>query len=72
MLVATCGRIAGGEIHEYTRMLENARHQAVDRLVRNASMSEPDGIPECASSVAADISLRKADGNRRQKIRAHQ
>jgi uncharacterized protein YbjQ (UPF0145 family) len=28
--------IIGGEIHEYTEMLEDARKDAIDRLVRNA------------------------------------
>jgi len=30
--------IIGGEIHEYTHLLEDTRRQAVDRLVRNATM----------------------------------
>lgn len=29
--------IVGGEIHEYTQLLEEARRQAVDRLVANAT-----------------------------------
>ncbi len=29
--------IIGGEIHEYTQLLEEARRQAVDRLVTNAT-----------------------------------
>jgi uncharacterized protein YbjQ (UPF0145 family) len=29
--------IVGGEIHEYTQLLEEARRQAVDRLVTNAT-----------------------------------
>jgi uncharacterized protein YbjQ (UPF0145 family) len=29
--------IVGGEIHEYTQMLEEARRHAVDRLVQNAA-----------------------------------
>ena len=29
--------IIGGEIHEYTQLLEETRRQAVDRLVRNAT-----------------------------------
>ena len=29
--------IVGGEIHEYTQLLEDARRSAVDRLVRNAT-----------------------------------
>jgi uncharacterized protein YbjQ (UPF0145 family) len=29
--------IGGGEIHEYTSMLEDSRRQAVDRMVENAT-----------------------------------
>ncbi len=29
--------IVGGEIHEYTRLLEEARRHAIDRLVTNAT-----------------------------------
>lgn len=35
-LVAGLRSILGGEIHEYTEMLEDARKDAIDRLVRNA------------------------------------
>jgi uncharacterized protein YbjQ (UPF0145 family) len=30
--------IIGGEIHEYTQLLEDTRRQAIDRLVKNASL----------------------------------
>jgi uncharacterized protein YbjQ (UPF0145 family) len=30
--------LAGGEIHEYTSLLEDTRRQALDRLVRNATL----------------------------------
>ena len=30
--------IGGGEIHEYTSLLEDTRRQALDRLVRNATV----------------------------------
>jgi len=30
--------LGGGEIHEYTEMLEDTRRQALDRLVQNASL----------------------------------
>jgi uncharacterized protein YbjQ (UPF0145 family) len=36
-IMASLRSIAGGEIHEYTQLLEEARRQAVDRLVRNAT-----------------------------------
>ncbi len=36
-LAATLRSIGGGEIHEYTRMLEDSRRQAVDRMIENAT-----------------------------------
>jgi uncharacterized protein YbjQ (UPF0145 family) len=36
-IVASLRSIVGGEIHEYTQLLEEARRQAVDRMVRNAT-----------------------------------
>ena len=36
-IVAGLRSIVGGEIHEYTQLLEETRRQAVDRLVRNAT-----------------------------------
>jgi uncharacterized protein YbjQ (UPF0145 family) len=36
-LVASLRSIIGGEIHEYTDLLEQARRQAIDRLVVNAA-----------------------------------
>lgn len=30
--------LAGGEIHEYTELLEDTRRQALDRLVQNAAL----------------------------------
>lgn len=35
-ILAGLRSLVGGEIHEYTQMLEQARRQAVDRLVVNA------------------------------------
>jgi uncharacterized protein YbjQ (UPF0145 family) len=37
-LVAGLRSLGGGEIHEYTELLEDTRRQALDRLVRNASL----------------------------------
>ncbi len=37
-LVASLRSIFGGEIYEYTQMLEQARRQAMDRMVQNARM----------------------------------
>jgi uncharacterized protein YbjQ (UPF0145 family) len=36
-LMAGLRSIIGGEIHEYTQMLEEARRHALDRLVNNAT-----------------------------------
>jgi len=35
--IAGLRSIVGGEIHEYTQLLEEARRHAVDRLVQNAT-----------------------------------
>jgi uncharacterized protein YbjQ (UPF0145 family) len=37
-LMAGLRSIGGGEIHEYTSLLEDARRQAIDRMVQNATM----------------------------------
>ena len=37
-LIAGLRSLAGGEIHEYTSLLEDTRRQALDRLVQNASL----------------------------------
>jgi uncharacterized protein YbjQ (UPF0145 family) len=36
-IAASFRSIVGGEIHEYTRLVEDARRQAIDRLVENAT-----------------------------------
>ncbi|HKF62454.1 MAG TPA: YbjQ family protein [Dongiaceae bacterium] len=36
-IVAGLRSIVGGEIHEYTALLEEARRHAVDRMVQNAT-----------------------------------
>ena len=36
-IVASLRTIVGGEIHEYTQLLEETRRQALDRMVRNAA-----------------------------------
>ncbi len=35
-IMAILRNLAGGEIHEYTKMLSEAREQAIDRLVEDA------------------------------------
>ena len=37
-IMAGLRSIAGGEIHEYTQLLEDTRRQALDRLVKNATL----------------------------------
>ncbi len=37
-LVASLRSIVGGEIHEYTSLLEDTRRQAIDRMVQNAAL----------------------------------
>jgi uncharacterized protein YbjQ (UPF0145 family) len=37
-LIAGLRSIGGGEIHEYTQLLEDTRRQALDRLVQNAAL----------------------------------
>jgi uncharacterized protein YbjQ (UPF0145 family) len=37
-LMASLRSLGGGEIHEYTELLEDTRRQALDRLVQNASL----------------------------------
>jgi uncharacterized protein YbjQ (UPF0145 family) len=36
--VAGLRSLVGGEIHEYTQLLEDTRRQAIDRLVQNATL----------------------------------
>ena len=36
-IVAGLRSIVGGEIHEYTQLLEEARHHAIDRMTANAT-----------------------------------
>jgi uncharacterized protein YbjQ (UPF0145 family) len=37
-IMAGLRSLGGGEIHEYTELLEDARRQAIDRLVQNATL----------------------------------
>ncbi len=36
--------IAGGEVHEYTKMLAEAREQAIDRMVEDAEALDADAV----------------------------
>jgi uncharacterized protein YbjQ (UPF0145 family) len=37
-VTASLRSLVGGEIHEYTELLEDTRRQAIDRLVKNATL----------------------------------
>jgi uncharacterized protein YbjQ (UPF0145 family) len=37
-LMASLRSLGGGEIHEYTSLLEDTRRQALDRMVKNATL----------------------------------
>ena len=43
-IMAGLRSIVGGEIHEYTQLLEEARRHAVDRLVKNATVMGANGV----------------------------
>ena len=43
-LLAAFRSLGGGEIHEFTRLLEDARRQAVDRMVENATAMGANGV----------------------------
>ena len=43
-IVAGLRSIVGGEIHEYTQLLEEARRHAVDRMVENATLMGANAI----------------------------
>src|SRR4051794_1773622 len=37
-VTASLRSLVGGEIHEYTQLLEDTRRQAIDRMVQNATL----------------------------------
>jgi uncharacterized protein YbjQ (UPF0145 family) len=43
-VMASLRSLGGGEIHEYTSMLEDTRRQALDRLVQNATLAGANAI----------------------------
>jgi uncharacterized protein YbjQ (UPF0145 family) len=52
--VASLRSIVGGEIHEYTQLLEETRRQAVDRMVRNATVMWANAVV-MTPAVASDM-----------------
>jgi uncharacterized protein YbjQ (UPF0145 family) len=43
-IVAGLRSLVGGEIHEYTQLLEDTRRQAIDRMVHNATLMGANAI----------------------------
>lgn len=43
-IVAAFRTLLGGEIHEYTAMVEDARRQAIDRMTQNAQLMGANAI----------------------------
>jgi uncharacterized protein YbjQ (UPF0145 family) len=43
-IVAFFRNLAGGEVKTYTRLVEDSRRQAVDRMIENAKVLGADGI----------------------------
>jgi uncharacterized protein YbjQ (UPF0145 family) len=43
-LAAGLRSLVGGEIHEYTSMLEDSRRQALDRMIQNATLMGANAI----------------------------
>ena len=43
-IMAGLRSIVGGEISEYTQLLEEARRHAVDRMIRNATLMQAKGV----------------------------
>ena len=41
---ASLRSIVGGEIHEYTELLENTRRQAMDRMIANAGVMQANAV----------------------------
>ncbi len=43
-IMAALRSLVGGEIKEYTELLEEARRHAIDRMVKNATVMQANGI----------------------------
>ena len=60
-LMASIRSLGGGEIHEYTSLLEDTRRQALDRLVQNATMTGRERDPLDALRQLGDRQLDERD-----------
>ena len=43
-IMAGLRSLGGGEIHEYTELLEDTRRQALDRMVQNATLMQANAV----------------------------
>ncbi|KPJ81456.1 MAG: hypothetical protein AMS19_08145 [Gemmatimonas sp. SG8_23] len=43
-IIANLRNIAGGEVFEYTKMLAQAREQAIDRMIEEAQLLDADAV----------------------------
>ena len=58
-IMAGLRSIGGGEIHEYTSLLEDTRRQAIDRMVKNATLMGANAVISMrfdSSGIAATMS----------------
>ena len=64
-LIAGLRSLGGGEIHEYTSLLEDTRRQALDRLVKNATLMGANAV----ISMRFDSSEMAGDDDRDRRLR---
>ena len=76
-LMAGLRSIGGGEIHEYTSLLEDTRRQAIDRMVQNATLVGANAVismrfdsSELGRHHVRDRGLRHRRGHRPGRRRA--
>ena len=58
-LIASLRSLGGGEIHEYTSLLEDTRRQALDRMVKNATLMGANAVVSMrfdSSEIASTMS----------------
>jgi uncharacterized protein YbjQ (UPF0145 family) len=55
-VMAQLRSLGGGEIHEYTSLLEDTRRQALDRLVQNATLMGANAILFDSSELSGTMS----------------
>ena len=64
-IMAGLRSIVGGEIHEYTQLLEEARRHAVDRLVRNATEMGANAV----LMMRFEFRRNRSDNERNRRLR---